>query len=142
MNNNVNPYIVSADSYGSAQDIITYNDIPKPAVQAPIPQNNYYQDTNTNANQMVYPPLYSPQQGYPPQGYPAQGYPAQGSSQQPIIIISQASNPTNICKLCKTTSNVIHRRRAGCAVWSWSVAICFLTGCCCWIPWVIDECHD
>lgn len=103
-------------------------------------------------NNNDYPPSYpvpyqllQNQQGHP-LNYSAavqiQGEPPVGnqSGQIPIIVIN--GNLVNVCKFCHKFAGFYHRRKAGCAVWSWGILLCFFTGCCCWIPCVIDECYD
>lgn len=102
-----------------------------------------------------------PQQGYPQvnAGYPPQnGYNSppthpQGVSYNPVnvappapvsgpIIINNGGGGLRGCPFCKSRNGVIDTQVMGCAVIGWSVALFCLTGCCCWIPFVISDCFD
>lgn len=120
------------------------------------PNNNYYpqgqpvsyqQPQFYNNAPMGYPAPYQAapyQQGYPP-GAQYQVQPPMNNQYRPMpppppIIIN--TNSVNVCQFCHKNASVFHRRKAGCAVWSWCLCLFLFTGLCCWIPCVIDECHD
>lgn len=100
---------------------------------------------------------YPPQQGYPPvygnppqNGYNSPTHPNIISHNHinmapqpppPQIIINQGGGLRG-CPFCKSRSGVVDTQVMGCAVIGWSVALFCLTGCCCWIPFVISDCFD
>lgn len=87
--------------------------------------------------------------GAPPQGYPQvasynqmhMAPPPPFVSGATPIIINQGTNQRG-CPFCKSTSGVVDTQVMGCAILGWSVALCLITGCCCWIPFVISDCFD
>lgn len=60
----------------------------------------------------------------------------------PIIVQVQSNITTGPCAFCYQNAGVIQKKRCGCAMWSWSCGLLWLTGVCCWIPWVMKDCYD
>lgn len=112
-----------------------YNQPPPPSYQQPPFQRPPF----ANQPNQGYPPLYptSPTMQVPmnlPPNYPM-------TSPNPLIVNIPPAN-INICQFCKANASVFHRRKAGCALYTWCFCLFCFTGFCCWIPCVIDECYD
>lgn len=66
----------------------------------------------------------------------------QGQPQQPPpanITYVQATNG-QYCPVCNTNTNSYVTRATGNITWIWCCVLFFLTGICCWIPFVCDSC--
>lgn len=75
-------------------------------------------------------------------GYPPQQQANLHPPPPPQIMIMQGPGGKNFCRFCHSSAGVVDTQVMGCAVISWSVVLFCLTGCCCWIPFVIDSCFD
>lgn len=113
----------------------------------PVGNGGYYQ----SPPQQGYPPL----NGFPPQNGQNSPAPPQVVSYDQINMGHQPPPPVSVtpiiinnggglggCPYCKSRSGVVDTQVMGCAVLGWSVALFCLTGCCCWIPFVISDCFD
>jgi hypothetical protein len=93
----------------------------------PIQMIPYHQNVGYQSVELVQKPMYSQQFGVSP---------------QPLIIIPMHKPSPTACPLCHQDIGVLVRKRNGCAIWTYAVILCIFTGCCCWIPFVIDSCYD
>ncbi len=131
--------------------------------------NNGYLNNDPNFNQtnqkmnLNQPPQYgapqynSNQTGMPPQGmhvqYGQPGYgqvpPQQGG--QTIVVNNGRQNYGNqnllkeyqsYCITCQRVTGNNFRYYAGCKTFGICILLLFFTGCCCWIPFVVQDCQD
>jgi hypothetical protein len=79
-------------------------------------------------------PMY--QQPPPPVYYPPQ-------QQGPTIITMNGGNDSgSICPVCTTSTGNLPRKKVGTVAIIWCIALFFLTGWCCFIPFCSDGCKD
>lgn len=98
---------------------------------------NYNQGGNINA-----PPL--PPPAYQQNAYQQNAYQQQGAVPVAAVVYIKGDSPSakNPCQYCNQIAQIIPRKKKGCAVWGWCLALCFCTGLCCWIPFVVDSYYD
>lgn len=137
-------YLATNDDQGSGRQLKAANNGYNPGGN-PIGINQiaYQQAPASSTTNQGYPSLYQPtgtQPYYPNQ--PQRQVPQQAVSSNQLFVPNQAVNKISFCQFCKVNTENIYRQKAGCATYGWAVALCVLTGCCCWIPFVIDDCFD
>ncbi len=103
--------------------------IKKTSIEGPVAAGNYPSLYSQQAQQGVKPsfqqaPTYAAMP--PPNAVMAQGY---GISAGP-------------CQFCHTNAEFVDKNTPGCAIWVWCIVLWLLTGCCCWIPFLVDDCYD
>lgn len=102
---------------------------------------------NPNQGQM---PYYGNQPAPPPPGlnmhmnmnlgYP-QPYPNQMGPNGQVVLMRQ-NRANGVCPFCRNSAPVVTTKEMGCAIWVWTCIFFWFTGCCCWIPCIIDDCYD
>ena len=141
------------------------NPYQQPNAQVPTSQNSY----NPQVNPYVHPSAHpynqpSNQPSLPPPQMPM-GYPPVYGQNAPVFVgqppppahyqvAPPQANPLTYvvkvegykrasCPFCHKSASNFSKKRAGCAVWGWSICLLFFTSClCCWIPCVMSDCYD
>eukprot|EP00828_Plagiopyla_frontata_P001108 TRINITY_DN0_c3620_g1_i2.p3 TRINITY_DN0_c3620_g1~~TRINITY_DN0_c3620_g1_i2.p3 ORF type:complete len:155 (+),score=5.34 TRINITY_DN0_c3620_g1_i2:1-465(+) len=119
-------------------------------------QPNYYNQPPQPMPYQNQPPQAMPYQGPPPPGY-YQNQPQGPPLQQPIIVVQQqqpsgAPDPNLFqistgpvpfyCPLCQKPQLSRTYPSIGGGTHLIAIGLCFVTGLCCWIPYVADSCQD
>lgn len=53
-----------------------------------------------------------------------------------------APNGTSRCLVCNIDTPSYSTKGFGTKAYVWAGVLCLFTGCCCWIPFVIDDCKE
>lgn len=101
-----------------------------------------YYDQNQNAVPS-YPFMKPPDYYQHPQNYPQQPIqPVTGYNRYPQTAIVINNYGHGGCEFCHKTTGAYVRFQPGTITFVWAAVLCFFTGCCCWIPFVCDDCQD
>lgn len=99
-----------------------------------------------------------PQQQAPYYGSPQPVYGATPVYQpSPVMVVNTGAAPVHTpmpmpildkeparmcCPYCRTETSTRVEYENGTLVWLLAAGLCLFTGCCCWIPFVVDGCKD